>query len=768
MSGGLKRLSVEHLRGSLKPFTLDFERAKRLTIIYGENGSGKSTICDAFDFIGNGKVGSLDGRGLGKTLGFWHAVGSFPSDVRVELESHSGTCSAVLEKGLVVASPADRRPSIEVLRRSQILGLVEAKPADRYEAIRRFVDVENVEAAENSLRALLRSIEADEKTSIVRIEQNRETISGYWESAGRPAPEMLAWAAQEVSCSNSATDKEIQFIRSLQRAMTSLRSAVSQRTAVKSRTVPSTEERDRTQQEFDAAASAVSASAPAAIEILQAAQPHFARHPDPQRCPLCESSENAAGLAARVAGQLAAISSLGRLREAESRRDRARDGLAALEQSIVASTEAVLREANELRTRLADPDWPEGVPKAASDLPGEADAIGQWVEVNVGLIDSWADAENARAARAQAGKNLAAAVAQLKKNTTLHSEIARILPHLGEALRIMESERKAFVDAKLADIASDVGVLYEKIHPREGLGKISLVLDPKKRASLDIAVDFRGSLIAPPQAYFSDSHLDTLGLCVFIALAARESADETVLVLDDVLASVDEPHVDRLIEVLYDQAQRFRHVVITTHYQAWREKYRWGWLKHGQCQWVELGPWSAASGICSSKASAAPLLELASLLQQVPPSPQLQCASAGVLLEAICNFLTESYECDVPRRKGGRLTLGDMLPKIPRKLRDALKVEVLQPDQNYSEVPLSTMISELQEMMQLRNIFGAHYNDLAQKLPAADATRFATLVHDLGSTLICADEGWPGSDKSGSYWSTKSETRRLHPLKKPA
>jgi len=60
----LNQLTIEHLRGSVISFTLPFEKDKKLSVIYGENGAGKSTICDAFDFIGNGKVGSLENRGL--------------------------------------------------------------------------------------------------------------------------------------------------------------------------------------------------------------------------------------------------------------------------------------------------------------------------------------------------------------------------------------------------------------------------------------------------------------------------------------------------------------------------------------------------------------------------------------------------------------------------------------------------------------------------------------------------------------------------------
>jgi hypothetical protein len=238
--------------------------------------------------------------------------------------------------------------------------------------------------------------------------------------------------------------------------------------------------------------------------------------------------------------------------------------------------------------------------------------------------------------------------------------------------------------------------------------------------------------------------------------------------MDDVLGSIDEPHVDRLIEMLYDESKKFRHTLITTHYQPWREKFRWGWLKNGQCEMMELGAWDANTGIATAKLSQAPLIELRQHLSITPPLLQSACATAGVLLEAICDFLTVRYECDVPRKKGG-LTLGDLLPKVcEKKLVAALRVEVKGADGSYSEVKIGDKLKALNEMAQLRNIFGCHYADLAHHLPQKDALDFATLVHEVGAALICDEEGWPGSDKSGSYWATRQETRRLHPLKKPS
>src|SRR4051812_44722249 len=105
-AGALKTLLIEFLRGSTLPFALSFDKGKRLTIVYGENATGKSTICDALEFIGHGKVGSLENRGLGKTNKYWQSVGKTAADVAVTLENLDGSsCRATIVKGEVYVSP---------------------------------------------------------------------------------------------------------------------------------------------------------------------------------------------------------------------------------------------------------------------------------------------------------------------------------------------------------------------------------------------------------------------------------------------------------------------------------------------------------------------------------------------------------------------------------------------------------------------------------------------------------------------------------------
>lgn len=71
----LKSLTIACLRGCTGNFRLLFEPGKKLTVLYGESGTGKSTICDAFEFIGKGRIGSLENRGLGRTESYRPSFG---------------------------------------------------------------------------------------------------------------------------------------------------------------------------------------------------------------------------------------------------------------------------------------------------------------------------------------------------------------------------------------------------------------------------------------------------------------------------------------------------------------------------------------------------------------------------------------------------------------------------------------------------------------------------------------------------------------------
>jgi len=766
-AAGLKKLTIEHLRGSVAPFALPLEQGKKLTVVYGENASGKSTICDAFEFLGKGRVGSLENRGLGKTNKYWHSVGKKPTDVAVTLENLDGSsCRAIIVKSDVVANPAAFRPRVEVLRRSQILALVEAKPGDRYAAISRFIDVSGVETSEAALRQLIRDLAGNGEVALARVRENLDAIIQFWEAAGKPGTDPLSWADTESKRDPNAADAEVAALIRLQAAYSRLNDYPARLKSASDVVKRAKEAATEAEQQAQQCVLTVATDAGEVMGVLQAARAYLHKHPSPAVCPLCESAERVEGLDQRITQRLASFSTL---QMAQNRTKETEAAVQRAEQQWEALRDNAKNDAEGFEKARAGFAWSADIPMPAA-TPQDTDSLEVWLTASAHLTAKWKNAETARQDKKQFIGTLRRALRTYLENVQAQQELDVLLPKLNRALEIVEEERRAFTDSILARIAGEVGRIYELVHPGEGLNKISLALDPSKRASLEIGASFCGETGAPPQAYFSDSHLDTFGLCVFLALAAMDDPENTILVLDDVVASVDEPHVERLIEMLYAEAIEFRHCLITTHYRPWKEKLRWGWLKNGQCQFVELAKWTNQHGLTLIR-SVPDVERLRILLAETPPDPQLVCAKAGVILEAALDFLTQLYECSVPRRPGGPYTLGDLLPSIAKKLRNALQVEVLARDAagalSYQTKSLTPILDELIRIAQARNVFGCHFNALSFELLDSDAIGFGQKVLELIETLADPDAGWPRNSKSGKYWANSGETRRLHPLQQP-
>jgi energy-coupling factor transporter ATP-binding protein EcfA2 len=131
----LQKLEVCALRGATEKFTLNFEKGKRITILYGENGSGKSTVCDALELLAKGKIGSIEGKGLGKTEPYWHSTGKISTDLNVTLSTTEGQWTGRLIKARAIVTPEAGRPQAEILRRNQIQKIIAEQPKNRFDVI---------------------------------------------------------------------------------------------------------------------------------------------------------------------------------------------------------------------------------------------------------------------------------------------------------------------------------------------------------------------------------------------------------------------------------------------------------------------------------------------------------------------------------------------------------------------------------------------------------------------------------------------------------
>jgi DNA repair exonuclease SbcCD ATPase subunit len=157
----IQRLDIKGFRGVSQKKSLLFNG--KSVLLFGENGTGKSTFVDALEKLFTGEVQTLDHRaqGLSSQRHGPHikyaaekpeiAV-TLTDGTRIEASGDSSLFSTTVLKYLDIS-----RQPIYILRRGQILAFIESQPRDRYELLRPYLTLSEVEEAEGAF------VKADEQ-----------------------------------------------------------------------------------------------------------------------------------------------------------------------------------------------------------------------------------------------------------------------------------------------------------------------------------------------------------------------------------------------------------------------------------------------------------------------------------------------------------------------------------------------------------------------------------------------------------------------------
>ena len=96
----------------------------------------------------------------------------------------------------------------------------------------------------------------------------------------------------------------------------------------------------------------------------------------------------------------------------------------------------------------------------------------------------------------------------------------------------------------LKRISRRVAEIYSALHPGEDLDSVSV--EPWTAKGVELAIEFYGSRQRPPHGVLSESHLNSLAIALFLAMAETFNEQIGFLLLDDVINSFDVEHRGRL------------------------------------------------------------------------------------------------------------------------------------------------------------------------------------------------------------------------------
>ncbi|MBZ0071947.1 MAG: AAA family ATPase [Gammaproteobacteria bacterium] len=764
----IEQLIVENYRGAATRLQLDFDGGKPVALVFGENGTGKTTIVDALDAVGNCSKGSLEDKSSTRARDHLPTIGKKPADILITLISGANTWNATLAGDNLSTNP-EPRPKIHVLRRSHLQKLIEAQPAQRYEALRHFIDVGKVERAENALRDAASGAKTEFNAAVKRRFDAETQLQTVWEAEGKPGTNALEWAKTIAEHDTVKLDQEIERLRLVQSTITRAETCLmewQQARATADQRLAETKEID------EEVAKLPGVDAQQAISlagVLRQVSQHLQLGTYPDECPVCRQGIPLDELKADIQTRLVDLQQYDQLR---SKRDTANRNTQLAKQAIENKQGALLTAARALvdivqagdiaiitAAKINQADYVEFAKQDGGDAAITIKQAEQLVGELSGLKQALADSETATSKKSGMINSIRVQFEQVQESTSVSEELAQLQAALQDAYDTARLTRIEFTQKILDDIATECNRLYALIHPNEPIAISRLALDQGKRASLSQAATFEGHDNVPPQAYFSESHLDTLGFCFWLALVKRESPNaDVVVVLDDVFTSVDAQHINRISQLITDESKNFAQVIATTHQRLWRDIYRY---QHGAgklTQMIELQRWSLSKGISNYKTRLA-VDDLIASIAAAPFDRQVTASRAGILLEAVLDWLALQYRCRVARTHDGSYTLGELLDGTESLFK---KLEIHRPDLDtlgqsknpaqYVASKVDGITGQIRSLNFLRNQVGAHFNTAGAAISDADIQLFADMTVKFAEALSCETCGQIPGKKTAAYF----------------
>ena len=110
---------------------------------------------------------------------------------------------------------------------------------------------------------------------------------------------------------------------------------------------------------------------------------------------------------------------------------------------------------------------------------------------------------------------------------------------------------------------------YQFMNPEEPFQNLKLktIGDEDNLDGLTIEFNFKNKIISPPQALFSESHLNCFGISFFLASIDAFGKNSKFIVFDDVISSFDSTHRKRFSELLFEKSKQFQMILLTHEFE---------------------------------------------------------------------------------------------------------------------------------------------------------------------------------------------------------
>ena len=721
MSEKIRAIKFEHFRGLPNN---EFKLKGKSLVLLGANGKGKSSIVDGLEFLFSGQIGRFNGVGTGNIDhddSIRHVKKGGATQVRANLFPSNDSISRPLYGEVTVTDTPVAKSYFQqhegvdayILRRAKILNFVCDQDSDRY---KKFVDllgmhkVDQLQRAFNDAMGQAQASSTRATTTLAtKLAPFNDPKAGFSPNKleqifDHVSPALESFELQKVECWDDVSSRleELKNLRpkanhekidALTRALVSIESPLSLPTL---EDVTTANDLCVKLQELGKS----SLDAPR-NRVIEEGQTYLSRHAGQTMCPLCEAEfQNPVEVVLeRLKERGDALNELRKVGlKHKTVLDRLKNNAASVatqlkkdlehEGQLASATKQAIRDARASALRynravkrkiltsagkggIALPERLQGIDAIRHDL---AEVLKKEKEAIV----------------TQDTTTLEAAITLLERSVSSHQEIsnaednaakaAKVLRRATRAKNVFSSARESAIQSVFDEIAETVLIFYKRLHDFGDSGDesecTSLKLTSTSRAAsggLRLAIHFLGlANDKDPRAFLSEGHLDSLGLSIFLASVRIFNKPGSLLVLDDVLTSIDKEHRRRVGELLLEEFGDLQ-IILTTHDEHWHDQLLSSTGARGVSdQWIfrKLKGWTVETGPTASELDGSWAFIDGNLTED---SYRELGGSLRLVLEDFLKRTAAKMEVKVRFKYDGKYTSGDFVyAGLQNQIRDKL------------------------------------------------------------------------------------------------
>jgi energy-coupling factor transporter ATP-binding protein EcfA2/uncharacterized Zn finger protein (UPF0148 family) len=580
----IKSICLKWFRGASDEICL--ETNKKSVVVYGPNGAGKSCFVDSVEYITHdGKIGHLSHEYSGRKQEKAISNTSTPADqnvsIRLKLSDNSELAVEIDDKGNsnFSGSPTDdprtwnyRRT---VLRQDEVSDFIKDTKTHKYSALLPLLGLDSMEIAAENLRLLAKKVESE---SSLRIK--RSSIAAV--AVRRATAEMDDSLQNQIDtlhglyCPNSTTSdfgvKSFDVLEAIKDQIQG--STAEQRRHVLLQQVATLEILDaaeRVRELNEKIVAIVEPNIEERVRVVANVSAFLGNVSDGTvSCPACGRVMPTEDFREHIGREEARLRDLSQMvgerklatgRFCDSLRDLQnglknseltdwRGGLDATHLEIVESCNV-----ETVRERWSD--------ESVVEVIASAHAIIQ----DAKKVEAHAPLDAQKLVADQRTAELCIEVREIESTQKDVDAVEDLIRFLNDTEQSIRARIRQQAQAAMGAISADIQRFWAILHPDVLIEDVCIHI-PAADKAIDVHLKFYGKEQDSPRLTLSEGYRNSLGLCIFLAMAKFEGDVDRPIILDDVVVSLDRTHRGMIAELLQTEFSDYQ-VLVFTHDRDW-------------------------------------------------------------------------------------------------------------------------------------------------------------------------------------------------------